>query len=94
MENSSQDTGHVLLDDDLSYYMFYIDGEEIKFSSNFKTNEDMIEILNLVVNTNAGLNVILEGLTEEDAEELKTILSKIKNKKKPVVPPLSMSRQR
>lgn len=94
MENSSQNLEHILLDDNLSYCLFYIDGEEIRLSSNFKTEDDMIEVLNVIRNSDVALEIISASLSETEAAQLRSILNTLRNKKRPVISPLSMSRQK
>jgi hypothetical protein len=94
MENSSQNLEHIHLDDDISYCLFYIDGEEIRLASNFRTEEDMVEILNVVRNSDIALEIVCQSLSETEAAQLKSILNTLRNRKRPVISPLSMSRQK
>lgn len=92
MEKSSQSSDHVVLDDS-SYCIFYIENGSINFASNFKTPEDVIELLHIVRNTDMALDSVCESLSDEDAAKLEEVLDSLSNKKtRPVISPLSMSR--
>lgn len=98
MENSSPDSELLRLDENRSYCIFYIENNEIQLASHFSSDEDMIEILNVIRNTDVPLIAVCESLSETGAAQLRAILDAIKNngkgKKKPVISPLSMSRQK
>lgn len=90
MENSLQPTETNPLDNQ-SYLLFSIIDDEIKLNTNFKNYDDMIELLNVILNTNFVVESVLSDLN--DGQKLKIIddLRSMKRRAGPYITPLSIS---